>query len=309
MAWVATFYIEHNWMLCQFPESFQRTLYAGGTNDILAPASLAPSGVAEPVEGGFRLEGRWQWATGVHHAEWVIVGATLPSAAQRLDLRFFALPSSAVRVVDTWSVDGMSATGSHDVVIEGVIVPEQRTVSILEMGNGTAPGARIHEGPLYRTPMSPILGLAASMPAVGQARAALRGFLERMQERVPAYSTTRQSDKPAAQIRLARAEVEVRQAESLLRETVAEVCALRDEASPADRARWLASLAMAVDQSKRVLGSLAEASGASAHFQSHPLQRAVRDVNTLACHVVFDLDSRLEIHGRTLLGLEPGGMI
>ena len=101
----------------------------------------------------------------------------------------------------------------------------------------------------------------------------------------------------------------MRQAELLLRDCVAEIQDLRDRATVADRARWAASMAMAVDQSKRVVQSLAEASGASAHFRSHPLQRAVRDLNTLACHVVFDLDGRLEIHGRTLLGMEPRGMV
>ena len=157
--------------------------------------------------------------------------------------------------------------------------------------------------------MIPILALAAAMPAVGQAKAAVQRFREHMSERILYFTTTRQSDKPAAQIRLARAELDVQQAELLLRSVVQDVMALRDRATRADRARWVASYAFAVDQSKRVLQSIAEASGAHAHFQSHPLQRAVRDINTIACHVVFDLDSRLENFGKTMLGLEPEGLI
>jgi alkylation response protein AidB-like acyl-CoA dehydrogenase len=122
-------------------------------------------------------------------------------------------------------------------------------------------------------------------------------------------SAVKQAEKPAAQIRLARAELEARQAEGLLRDVVAEVSRLRDAATLEDRGRWAAAAALAVDQSKRVLHSIAAASGASAHFQSHPLQRAVRDVNTLSCHVIFDLDSRLEVYGRTLLGRDPGGLV
>jgi alkylation response protein AidB-like acyl-CoA dehydrogenase len=179
---------------------------------------------------------------------------------------------------------------------------------IADLCAGRAHGARLHAGPLYRTPMLPILGLAASMVAVGQARAAVRGFQERIQQRI-LLSGAKQASKPAAQIRLARADVEARQAEGLLRALVAEVQQLRDEATLADRARWAASFALAVEQSRRVLLSIAEASGASAHFASHPLQRSVRDVSTLACHTVFDMDSRLEIYARTLLGREPGGMI
>jgi alkylation response protein AidB-like acyl-CoA dehydrogenase len=308
MAWVSTFYIEHNWMLCQFPEAFQRELYADRSH-VLAPAMVTPSGVAERAPGGFRLNGRWKWATGSMHGTWVIVsGRVEPAGDGGLDFRFWALPREDVTVEDTWHVDGMCGTGSHDVVIESRIVPEERSVSVLAMSAGHAPGAKLHEGPLYRTPMLPILGLAASMPAVGQARAVLRGFRERLGGHVRLGSATSQAEKPAAQMRLARAEIEVRQAEGLLRGVVVDVMAKRETATPANRTRWLASLAYAVDQSKRVIGSVAEVSGGSAHFLDNALQRSKRDVDTLSCHAVLDLDARLESHGRTLLGLDPGGM-
>lgn len=308
LAWVSTFYIEHNWMLCQFPESFQAELF-GDRSFVLAPAAIAPNGVAEPVDGGFRLKGRWQWGTGAMHADWVIVGARVASEDETPDFRFLALPREQVRIEDVWFVDGMAGTGSNDILIDGVVVPENRSVSILGMSEGNAPGATLHEGPLYRTPMLPILCMAASMPAVGRARAEVAAFRKRMEQRVLMSTGAKQSDKPSAQIRLGRAEIEIRQVESLLREVVAEVRELRDQATVLDRTRWSAAFAHAVDQSKRVLHSIAEASGASAHFQHHPLQRSVRDVNTLACHVVFDLDGRLEMYGRALLGLTPGGFI
>jgi alkylation response protein AidB-like acyl-CoA dehydrogenase len=307
MAWVATFYIEHNWMICQFPQAFQEALL-GSHGYVLAPAALAPNGVAQPVEGGFRLNGRWQWGTGIMHADWVIVGARAQGGGSVPDFRFLALPREAVKVEDVWFVDGMAGTGSNDILIENVVVPEERTVSIADMSVGRAHGSKLHEGPLYRTPMLPVLGLTAAMPAVGQARAAVRSFRQRVLERTPLATSAKQAERPAAQMRLARAELESRQAESLLRQLVAEIQALRSEASIPDRVRWLASFALAVDQSKRVLQSLSEASGASAHFQQHPLQRAVRDVNTLSCHAIFDLDARLEMYGRTLLGLEPRGL-
>jgi len=308
MSWVATFYIEHCWMFCQFPEAFQRELFAERTY-CLAPASIAPNGVAHPVEGGYRLNGRWQWGTGAMHADWVIVGARIEGTGPPPDVRFFAMPSSDVEIDDTWYVDGMQATGSNDIVVSELVVPEERTASVLDVSSGRGFGAKLHGGPLYRTPMIPILGLAAAMPSVGQARAAVERFRAQMTERVLYATSVKQSEKPAAQMRLARADIEARQAELLLREVVREVMELRDQASLADRARWLASYAYAVDQSKRVVQSIAEASGAHAHFQSHPLQRAVRDINTMACHVVFDLDGRLEIAGRTMLGLEPRGLI
>lgn len=308
IAWVASFYVEHNWMLCQFPEPFQRELYAG-RHFVLAPATVAPSGQARSVEGGFRLGGRWQWGTGVMHASWVIVTAAADPGSELASFRFFALPASEVKVEDTWYVDGMVGTGSNDIVVEDVFVPEARSVALADMVAGRAHGSGLHAAPLYRTPMIPILLMAASMPLVGQARAVVRGFRERLEGHVRLGSASRQADKPAAQMRLAQVHLELRQVELLLRDVVRSVMAQRDAAPTEERARWASSFAHLVHQSRRIVQAVAEASGASAHFQHQPLQRALRDLNVASCHVAFDLDAQRELYGRLLLGLEPSAAI
>lgn len=307
MAWVTSFYIEHNWMLCQFPASFQETLYRDRAH-VLAPASLATTGRVEALADGYRLNGRWQWATGWPHAEWVIAGALLHSPDERPRPLFLALPREDVEFEDTWWTDGMRATGSHDIIIRDQVIPQDRAVSIQAMSSGKAPGAQLHSHPLYRTPMPPILGLAAAMPAVGQARAALRRFVGEVGTRKTYDGRRTQADRASVQQRIGRLTLLLDEAESLLRSVTREVMAIRDLAGPEQRTRWLASTARAVHKSREVLALVAEASGASAHFESHPLQRAVRDVNTLSAHTVFDLDQRLEDYGRTVLGLEPRGL-
>lgn len=299
MAWVACFYIEHNWLLCHFPENFQRELFRD-RSCVLAPAMVAPTGVATREGRDYRVSGRWQWATGISHADWVLV-----SAFQEEDSRFFALPVEAVKVEDTWFVDGMSGTGSHDVVVDDVHVAAERSLSFLEMSEGRAEGAKLHTAPIFRTPMAPVLTLAAALPAVGQARMVHGLFRDRMRERTLYATTTKQAESVSAQIRLARTEVDLRAAELLLRDAVAEVMRLRKEATLEDRARWLAELASVVDRCRGVVRQIADASGASAHFLSSPLQRAVRDIHVLSCHAVFDLEARLEAFGRTRLGLDP----
>jgi 3-hydroxy-9,10-secoandrosta-1,3,5(10)-triene-9,17-dione monooxygenase len=307
MAWVANFYIEHVWILCQFPESFQRQLFSGRSH-VLAPSMLSPSGKVTREPGGWRLNGRWSWSTGIMHAEWVIPAAIMKREDGKRAPYFFALPVEDVRVEDVWFVDGMQGTGSNDVIIDDAFVPEERCVSYADMIGGDAPGAEIHGGPLYRTPMLPILGLAAALPALGQAKTSVRIFEDKLRERFENPTPTRQA-RPAAFMRLAQADLDVQQAELLLRHMVDDVMALRNQATARDRARWAAQLARAVDQSKRAILSVSEAAGAGAHFQTHPLQRAVRDVNTISAHVVFDLDTRLEHHGCALLGQEVSGIL
>ena len=154
--------------------------------------------------------------------------------------------------------------------------------------------------------MMAVLTLAASMPALGQAKAVVRYFREHLSERV-LLDTSKQAKRSASQMRLARAEVEVCEAELLLRHCVEDVCTKRNTATLEDRARWATQLAMAVHQCRQIIQNVVEASGAHAHFQSSPLQRAQRDINTLACHFVFDLDGKLESYGRLLLGQELEG--
>jgi alkylation response protein AidB-like acyl-CoA dehydrogenase len=264
---------------------------------------ISPSGTALASGSGYRLSGRWQWATGVMHSDWVIVGAVTENDDLG-SICFFALPIGDVEVEDTWTVDGMCATGSNDVVIDDVFVPAERVVSVPDMVLGRAHGARLHEGPLYRTPMIPILLLAAAMPAVGQARAVVSAFRTRLLERARLMGPV-QAQRASAQIRLAQAEIEVRQAELMLRDVAAAVMEKRDTATPAERAGWAASTAHVVHQCRRTILDVAEASGASAHFLSHPLQRAVRDVNVMSCHIIFDRDAQRENFGRLLLGYDP----
>jgi alkylation response protein AidB-like acyl-CoA dehydrogenase len=305
IAWVASFCIEHNWMFCQFPESFQKSLFAGPPGFVLAPGVIAPTGRADPVPGGYRLSGRWKWGTGVMHASWAIVGAVTDAAVGPASMRFLALPMSDVQVVDTWFVDGMIATGSNDLVVEDAFVPAERSVSIPDMVVGRAHGSALHPGPLYHTPMLPILMIAASMPIVGRALAVARDFRSHLGSHVRINAPQGAAQRPAAHMRLADAFVEARQAELLLRDVASQVTALRDRATPLDRGRFAASIAHAVHQARRVIQAVAEASGASAHFASHPLQRALRDVNVASCHVVFDHDAQRELYGRLLLGQDP----
>jgi alkylation response protein AidB-like acyl-CoA dehydrogenase len=286
LSWVANFYIEHHWWFCQFPRTFQDEVFAAGPV-VLAPASLAPNGTAEAVEGGWRLTGRWPWSSGVMHASWVIVGGLGQAGAERREARFFALPRAV------WFIDGMSGTGSNDVVVDGAFVPAERAVSMTGMSSGRGLASEIHQAPLYRTPMLPILMLAATVPAIGAAQRGLAFFRDRLGDRKMANSVALHGDRASSQVRLARAEVMDR----------------RDQATKLDRARWVAVLASIVHDCRATLLSISEASGATAHFLGSALQRDVRDVNTMCGHMVFDLDGALENYGRLTLGKEPSSLV
>ena len=306
LAWVSNFYIEHVWIFSLFPKAFQDEVFAQ-TRTPLAPAMLSPNGRVTKEPGGYRLNGRWSWSTGIMHADWVLPAAIVTGENGKRAPMFFALPRAQVTVEDTWFVNGMQGTGSNDVLIEDVFIPDGRMLSFQQMIEGKTPGGQFHSNPLYRTPMLPMLGLAAAMPAVGQARNCVRLFKEKLMERKAQAGARRVGT--SSYMRLARAEVQVEQIYLMLRSLVDDVMTKRDSAERLDRTRWATQLAIAVEQSKAVINNLADAAGASAHFQSNALGRAARDVGFVGAHIVFDLDARLELHGAALLGDEIPGIL
>ena len=93
---------------------------------ILAPGTVNAGGRAMPTgKGTDRLSGHWQFATGVCHADWVIVSGQI-EGDEKERIRQFLVPIDEVEVKDTWYVDGMAATGSRDIVANDVTVPEAR---------------------------------------------------------------------------------------------------------------------------------------------------------------------------------------
>lgn len=303
-AWTIGFYALHNWMLALFGERAQEEAF--GTRPFLAPAPLAPTGRGLPADGGIRLTGRWSWATGVTHGNWLIVGALCgPDDAPWPALAL--LPASEAVVDDVWHTDGMRATGSHDVSVTDVFVPEHRLVKVADIYGGTAPGAGLHDSPTYRWPMVPALALLAAMPALGSAERVTELYAERVAQRLLAYEGRMQKDKPIAQARLAEARVRLRALHGLLDATVGEIetiVATGDAVSRQVRGDARLAAAHIVHESRAVIAMLFEASGASVHFLDSPLQRFKRDVDVLSGHVVFDYDTSRELAGALALGMK-----
>ena len=310
-AWTIGFYTLHNWMLALFGEQAQEEAFAD--RPFLAPAPLAPTGRGLPADGGIRLSGRWSWATGVMHGNWIIVAA-LCGPDDGIYPALALLPIGDVTIEDVWHTDGMRATGSNDAIATDVLVPEHRLVKVIDIYSGTAPGAGLHNSATYRWPMVPALALLAAMPALGSAERVTEIYAQRLAEQVMAYEGVMQKDKPITQAHLAGAQVRLRSLRGLLADTVGQIEDIVNAGDAVGRpVRAQARLAAAhiVAESRAVIGELLGAGGASIHFLSNPMQRFKRDVDVLAGHVVFDYDTSRELAGALALGLKipPTSMI
>ncbi|MEZ5376621.1 MAG: acyl-CoA dehydrogenase family protein [Acidimicrobiales bacterium] len=302
-AWTISFLVMHSWLLTKFGEAARAEFFAEQPW-ALAPAPLAPTGTLTAVDGGYRVSGRWEWATGVHHGEWVMVHAvqTEPEFATR----FVVVRVDEVTIEDVWHTSGMRGTGSDAVHLDDVFVPEHRTLPSagLMFGSGEIEGDA-----MAGLPVPQVLALMAAAPALGAAEAAVDLFRERIAGRVLAYSLgDRAKDQPVSQARLGAVMTQLAATRANWDRAIARLAAV-PTAGPLtleERVDLRLAAAYTVRSVRELIGSIGEGSGASVYFADSPFQRLQRDVEVLKGHVIFDWDRATQIAGRAALGIEPG---
>jgi alkylation response protein AidB-like acyl-CoA dehydrogenase len=303
-AWVTSFCMEHNLILSLFPEQAQEEIF-GAQPYMIAPGAAFPIGQAIAVPGGYRVSGRWNYASGVMHADWAMAMAMV-DRTDVVDVRWVIVPIDEVEVHDVWRVDGMAATGSNDISMNDVFVPEHRTLDVAAAGRGEAPGASLYDNPLYAMPLTTFLALTAALPIVGAARGAQQLFLERVATRVSTGVAL--AERATVQAVLGEVTVAVDVAEMIVRRAADEVMELAISGRAGDipaRAAIRARLTHATTSCRDAVRLMLDTAGSSAHELANPLQRMARDVAMASAHVVHDPLTTTELYGRTLLGLPP----
>ena len=304
MGWLTAFYIEHNLWLFNYPEPVYQHVF-GDANHVLAPAALnIGGGMARKVDGGYRLQGQWQWGTGIVHSTWVMAGGVVVDDANGPVPTFFLLPTEQVEPIDTWHVTGMCATGSWDFRIDDVFVPEDYALPFQLFLDASSGITERFKSPLYATPLMAVLGLTAALPILGAAQNVLAQFSEQMQEKIQNNVRRAGSPLPDVSGMVGEAALKIDTAELVLRDVLADVMAKRNGANNEERGRWLSRIAYAVFTCKDAALQISEETGASGGFLSNPIQRAVRDISIATNHVIFSKSSRYGDLGRTLLGQE-----
>ncbi|MGW2344761.1 3-hydroxy-9,10-secoandrosta-1,3,5(10)-triene-9,17-dione monooxygenase oxygenase subunit [Streptomyces sp. NPDC001661] len=311
--WVASVVGVHPWHVGLYEKRAQDEVWGenGERADTRISSSYAPTGKVTPVDGGFRLSGRWHFSSGCDHATWVILGALVPDADGNLvDMRSFLLPSADYEIKDVWDTVGLRGTGSNDIVVEDVFVPEHRALSFGPVTALTPPGAEVNPEPLYRLPYASVFTTTISTPIVGIAQGAWNGFVAATRERIRVSYGQKVAEDPFAQIRLARAASDIDAAWRQLRGNIAEMYELACSGAPLTmelRARARRDQVLATERAAAAVDLLMENAGGNAmRTGAGPagVQRAWRDVHTGRGHAANDPERALLIYGQDALGLE-----
>lgn len=305
MGWLTGFYVEHNLWLCHYAQSFRDQVF-DGHRFVLAPGAInVAAGQARKVDGGYQVSGRWQWGTGIVHATWVMAGAMCDDGAGNKVPMVFCLPREEVDAIDTWHIAGMCATGSWDFAIDDKFVPDDRAVSFLDILMGTTGIRETFSEPIYHRPMMMVLALTAAVPILGAAQMAVEEFCAQTKDKAKQSMMRAASGGGTHKHQvIADAALTVEAAELMLRQVLADVMAAGTGSTIEQRSGWMTRIAHSAYMCRDAVNKVAAIMGASGNMLSNPVQRAVRDINTASCHVVFDREARYGDFARLMLG-EP----
>lgn len=280
---------------------------AGSPADMRLAGSIRPMGRARPVDGGHRVDGRWDFASGVNHARWLMCpciilddGKPMRTPTGAPVTRIFWAPAESATILDTWHVVGLRGTGSHDFTLADVFVPAARSVATTDLPRekGLLYDPRLHLSWIWT---------ATVANAIGIARGALDAFTEVASSKSSTMSTALLRDRPLVQARVAEAEAILSAARAYVQTAVGDLWERTAQGeSDLDVAVVQARLAIArgMHEAVRSVDLLFHAAGTNAVYERNPLERHFRNIHVAVQHAAA-LPAHMEAAGKVLLGLRP----
>jgi 3-hydroxy-9,10-secoandrosta-1,3,5(10)-triene-9,17-dione monooxygenase len=298
----------HHWILGYYDPATQHEVWDANPDALIASSIALAAGRGRKADGGFVISGRWPFSSAVDNSDWNMLAVSIYDGDGKtpVDWRLCLVPKSDYEVIDTWYAMGMAATGSKDVAVSELFVPERRALPLLRCRGGSGhPGAALSPGPLYRIPIVAASSHPLAPAALGAAEGAYELFLETMATRAGTYTGARVADFQAVQIKVARARCLIDSARDLLRQSAIafQAAAQRNEAPDLEtKLRFRAHSAFAVNQSREAVETLWSCYGAQGLYTRDPLQRHLRDVLAISQHFSFNFDIAGAAYGLHALG-------
>jgi 3-hydroxy-9,10-secoandrosta-1,3,5(10)-triene-9,17-dione monooxygenase len=302
-AWCLNYLSDHAGILAHFPDEAQHDVWDKNRDACIA-TSAAPTGKVEPASGGYRLDGEWSWASGIRHSHWIMIGGLVHRAGQlHPDMRLFLVPTSDLKVLDTWYCAGLRGSGSNTVALDNVFVPEHRSVSFSTLRDACSPGSQINTAPIYRTPFIAVHTYALFGPALGLARGAYVDFVQWTRQRYLTYTALNVAQHVPVQIRVAEIAAQIDAAELLVRRCFKIARADYTKVTLEQRLLLRRDFTYAMKMVRAAMDELIKISGSSGLRDDNCVQRCWRDVHAISSHVVMNFDVAAENFGRVEFGL------
>ena len=306
--WVLSVTACHSWILGMFDVQAQADVWDADPETRIASSFLAVDGKAEPVDGGVKLNGTWRFSSNILHCGAVIVQIMVPQKpAENVPpmKQFFALLTrDQYEIEDNWNVVGLAATGSNDVVVKDIFVPQHRLLDIMTTRDGVSPGAGTHDCPLYRMPLFAPFAHTLVGAALGSALGALEHIAGELADK-KSVANVKLAEQPAIQMRIGEATAQVHSAFALLAVDRQQINQLAHSGILPDyetRARWRLNTGYAVKLCTQAMELLLPVTGGRGLELGNPVQRAWRDVHAVGQHIALTWDLQAATYGAVRLG-------
>ncbi len=292
----------HHWILAYYEPQTQHELWDANPDVLIASSIALAAGRGRKTKDGFVVSGKWPFSSGVDNSDWNMLAVTIYEEDKAVDWRLCLVPKSDYKVIDTWYAMGMVGTGSKDIEVKEVFVPERRALALQRCRGGLEhPGAALHKGPLFRIPIVAAAGHPLSATVLGTAEGAYEHVRESFGKRVGTYTGAKVADFQAVQIKLARARCLIDCARYLMRES-AVAFENNEHLGVEEKLRLRAQNTFAVMQSREAVETLWSFYGANAIYTRDPLQRFLRDAQAASQHFSFNFDIAGSAYGTVALG-------
>ena len=265
-----------------------------------APARItcgifAPNGRAVKNGDTYRVSGRWAWASGSANADYIGLGCLEVDAAGAP--RLVMVPREEIIFHDTWHTIGLCGTSSGDVELDNVEIPVAHSYTI----SAQKPWS---DSALYKMPYFGFLATGVAAVALGNAQAALHDIHELALQKTPAGHSRALAEKSSVQSALAEAEAQLRSADAFywqVLENIWHAVTHGADITPAARADLRLISTFAVRTSLQVIRTAHDIAGGSSVYKDLPLQRRLRDAETMSQHMITNA-ATFELVGRVKLG-------
>lgn len=307
-AWNVGNLASHHWLLGYYSPETQHEVWDANPDALIASSVALAAGRARRADDGFIVNGRWPFSSGVDNSDWNMLAVTVfdDDGKTPIDWRLCLVPKSDYTIIDTWYAMGVAATGSKDIAVTELFVPERRALALtLTRGGLEHPGGALNAGPLFRIPVTAASSHPLAPAALGAAEGAYEIFVETMTKRVGTYTGARVADFQAVQIKVARARTLINSARYLLRQSALALQAAVERNEVPDvqtKLRFRAHSAYAVSQARDAVELLWSCYGAQGLYTRDPLQRHLRDVFAISQHFSFNFDIVGSAYGLLALG-------
>lgn len=307
-AWAFSLLCTHSHQIAMFPKQLQDEIWLANP-DATASSSIAPFGQVEEVEGGVQLTGDYGWSSGCDHAEYAIVGFNRFNTEGSKIYCFGVIPRSDYEIFDNWFAGAIKSSGSKQLKVRDLFIPEYRIQKAKDMMEGKSAGFGLYpESKIFYSPYRPYFASGFSAVSLGIAERMLEAFKEKQKTRIRAYTGAHVAASTPALMRLAESTHQVAVARAFLEKTW-EDHRIHGEnklyPSQQTLAFWRTNQAYAVKMCIEAVDRLFAAAGATSWLDGQEMQRLFRDSHMTGSHAYTDYDVCAQILGRELMGLDP----